>query len=546
MKFRKIVAVAVSAALLVTSISIPVFARGGEKKYDYVALGDSIAAGFGLSSGDSVESLMSDPALVLTEDLIANPVQDAYAAVFGRYLAEIGEKYGYETTATNLSSTAYRAVDVADTILNNPNSKGEYKGEVAAWILDTFVGEGGSEPLLKYHDIYDKYLPEAELVSIQLGGNDIVMNILYPILGMDNPVMMGIALSLMLTLLGCNTTTALGGGLQYMMQHSDELTYEKLTETAEYFMNVGSNGEYYVNIAAEQVAYVVDAVKQVNDTADIVLVSMFNPYGNSLVYEGQVRDMANIMTNIFAQAAEIVCDKTIATDEVEIPTDEEIADKTDDFNNDVAALSKFSAKIKKFTGSAKAKFTRLVSAVANEISYPLLYMTAGNNVDPQMTLINERLKELADKTGATYVDIYDISNECNLDPHPTAKGHQEIADIMKAELSGMINERMSGNAVPEAEKVTISERKVTVTAGYTAQLNAVVAPFNASQSVKWKSSNTNVAVVDSKGTITAKKAGTALITATAENGKTSICIVTVEKKKSVLQTLFKALLKKAR
>lgn len=546
MKFRKIVAVAVSAALLVTSISIPVFARGGEKKYDYVALGDSIAAGFGLSAGDSVESLMNDPALVLTEDLIANPVQDAYAAVFGRYLAEIGEKYGYETTATNLSSTAYRAVDVADTILNNPNSQGEYKGEVAAWILENFLGEGGSEPLLKYHDIYDKYLPEAELVSIQLGGNDIVMNILYPILGMDNPVMMGIATSLMLTLLGCNTTTALGGGLQYMMQHSDELTYEKLTETAEYFMNVGSNGEYYVNIAAEQVAYVVDAVKQVNDTADIVLVGMFNPYGNSLVYEGQVRDMANIMTNIFAQAAEIVCDKTIATDEVEIPTDEEIADKTDDFNNDVAALSKFSAKIKKFTGSAKAKFTRLVSAVANEISYPLLYMTAGNNVDPQMTLINERLKELADKTGATYVDIYDISNECNLDPHPTAKGHQEIADIMKAELSGMINERMSGNAVLEAEKVTISERKVTVTAGYTAQLNAVVAPFNASQSVKWKSSNTNVAVVDSKGTITAKKAGTALITATAENGKTSICIVTVEKKKSVLQTLFKALLKKAR
>jgi len=546
LKFRKIVAVAVSAALLVTSISIPVFARGGEKKYDYVALGDSIAAGFGLSTDGSVESLMNDPALILTEDLIANPVQDAYAAVFGRYLAEIGEKYGYETTATNLSSTAYRAVDVADTILNNPNSQGEYKGEVAAWILENFLGEGGSEPLLKYHDIYDKYLPEAELVSIQLGGNDIVMNILYPILGMDNPVMMGIALSLMLTLFGCDTTTALGGGLQYMMQHSDELTYEKLTETAEYFSNVGSNGEYYVNIAAEQVADVVDAVKQVNDTADIVLVGMFNPYGNSLVYEGQVRDMANIMTNIFAQAAEIVCDKTIATDEVEIPADEEIADKTDDFNNDVAALSKFSAKIKKFTGSAKAKFTRLVSAVANEISYPLLYMTAGNNVDPQMTLINERLKDLADKTGSTYVDIYDISNECNLDPHPMAQGHQEIADIMKSELSGMINERMSGNAAPAAEKVTISDRKVTVTEGYTTQLSATVAPFNASQSVKWKSSNTNVAIVDSDGTITAKKAGTALITATAENGKTSICIVTVEKKKSVLQTLFKALLKKAK
>ena len=544
MKFRKITAAALSAALTVTSVSMPVFARVGEKKYDYVALGDSIAAGFGLSSSGSAELLLTDPALILTEDLIANPVQDAYAAVFGRYLAEIGEKYGYETTATNLSSTAYRAVDVADTILNNPNSKGEYKGEVAAWILDTFVGEGGSEPLLKYHDIYDKYLSEAELVSIQLGGNDIVMNILYPILGMDNPVMMGIALSLMLTLFGCDTTTALGGGLQYMMQHSDELTYEKLTETAEYFMNVGSNGEYYVNIAAEQVADVVDAVKQVNDTADIVLVGMFNPYGNSLVYEGQVRDMANIMTNIFAQAAEIVCDKTIATDEVEIPADEEIADKTDDFNNDVAALSKFSAKIKKFTGSAKAKFTRLVSAVANEISYPLLYMTAGNNVDPQMTLLNQKLKALADKTGSTYVDVYDINNECNLDPHPTANGHKEIADIMKTELSGMVNQRMSENAVPAAEKVTVSKSAVTITAGNTYKLGVTVAPFNASQSVKWKSSNPNVASVDSRGVVVAKKAGTATITATAENGKKAVCKVTVNKKPSLLQTILKTFLKK--
>ncbi len=300
MKFKRILSVVLSAALITSTTSLSVFAKGGEKKYDYVALGDSIAAGFGLSGDGSASSLAVDPALILNEDLIANPVQNAYAAVFGRYLAEIGENYGYTTTATNLSSTAYRAVDVEQTILNEG-----YKGEVAEWILEKFVGEGGSAPLEKYHEIYSKYLPEAELVSIQLGGNDIVMNILYPILKMDNPVLMSMSLSLMLTLFGCDTTTALGGGLQYMMQNKDGLTYEKITEAAEYFKNVGSNGEYYVNIAAEQVSGVVDAVKQVNDTADIVLVGMFNPYGNSLVYEGQVRDMANIVKDIFAQAAEI-------------------------------------------------------------------------------------------------------------------------------------------------------------------------------------------------------------------------------------------------
>ncbi len=539
MKFKRILSVVLSAVLITSTTSLSVFARGGEKKYDYVALGDSIAAGFGLSSDGSASSIAADPALILSEDLIANPVQSAYAAVFGRYLAEIGEKYGYTTTTTNLSSTAYRAVDVEQVILNEG-----YKGEVAEWILETFLGEGGSTPLENYHDIYAKYLPEAELVSIQLGGNDIVMNILYPILKMDNPVLMSMSISLMLTLFGCDMTTALGGGLQYLMQNKDNLTYEDVTAAAEYFKNVGSNGEYYVNIAADQITGVVDAVKKVNSNADIVLVGMFNPYGNSLVYEGQVRDMATVMTSIFTKAAEEVCGKTIATDEVEIPADEELADKTDDFNDDVAALSKFSSKIKKFSGSAKAKFTRLVSAVANEIAYPLLYTTAGKNVNPQMTMLNDRLKALADETGSTFVNVYDISNECNLDPHPKASGHQEIADIMKSELSAMVNERMSGTAAPEAEKVTLSQRSVTVTAGYTTQLNAVVAPFNASQSVKWKSSNPNVATVDTKGTVTALKGGKTLITATAENGETAVCLVTVEKKKSVLQTLFKKLLKK--
>ena len=177
MIFKKILAGVLSATLLVTATSVTAFAKETKKEYNYVALGDSIAAGFGLGSNGSIDSIAGDPALILTDDLIANPVMGAYSQVFGQYLAELGQTYGYTTTTTNLSSTAYRAVDVENVILNEG-----YKGEVAEWILETFIGEGGSAPLANYHDIYSKYLPEAELVSIQLGGNDIVMNILYPIL----------------------------------------------------------------------------------------------------------------------------------------------------------------------------------------------------------------------------------------------------------------------------------------------------------------------------------------------------------------------------
>ena len=49
MKFRKILSVVLSAALLAGSVSFSAFAKETENKtYHYVALGDSITSGFGL------------------------------------------------------------------------------------------------------------------------------------------------------------------------------------------------------------------------------------------------------------------------------------------------------------------------------------------------------------------------------------------------------------------------------------------------------------------------------------------------------------------
>ena len=150
--FKKIISGFLALAMVGSIATVAVAAEEvPEKTYNYVALGDSI----------------------LSEQLIANPVQTAYAQVFGNRLAEIGAENGYTTTATNLSSTAYRAEDVAKTI-TTPG----YKGAVCEHILDTFVAPGTSDVLLTYHDIYNKYLPKADMVSIQLGGNDIIMGMI--------------------------------------------------------------------------------------------------------------------------------------------------------------------------------------------------------------------------------------------------------------------------------------------------------------------------------------------------------------------------------
>jgi len=84
------------------------------------------------------------------------------------------------------------------------------------------------------------------------------------------------------------------------------------------------------------------------------------------------------------------------------------------------------------------------------------------------------------------------------------------------------------------DSVQISDTNITLETGETTMLYATVLPDSAvNKSVKWSSSNANVATVDSYGYITAKSAGTADITVeTVDCGKTALCKVTVTSNRS--------------
>lgn len=83
--------------------------------------------------------------------------------------------------------------------------------------------------------------------------------------------------------------------------------------------------------------------------------------------------------------------------------------------------------------------------------------------------------------------------------------------------------------------VTLNTTALIITAGYTEQLSAVIKPVDASgkstatnQGITWKSSDLNVASVDSSGQVIAINAGSATITATTADGgftASSTCMV---------------------
>ena len=83
----------------------------------------------------------------------------------------------------------------------------------------------------------------------------------------------------------------------------------------------------------------------------------------------------------------------------------------------------------------------------------------------------------------------------------------------------------------KVNKITLNKTTASVTKGKTLQLIATVTPGNATKKeVKWSTSNKNVAMVSTSGLVTAKSAGTATITCTAQDGSgvKATCKITVK------------------
>ena len=97
---------------------------------------------------------------------------------------------------------------------------------------------------------------------------------------------------------------------------------------------------------------------------------------------------------------------------------------------------------------------------------------------------------------------------------------------VKAEVTIKVNAKPK---IIEVTEISLNKSTASLNINETLTLTATIKPSNAmDKSVYWSSSNTNVATVDANGNIYAISPGTAIITASTNNGKTASCTVTVK------------------
>ena len=118
-----------------------------------------------------------------------------------------------------------------------------------------------------------------------------------------------------------------------------------------------------------------------------------------------------------------------------------------------------------------------------------------------------------------------------------AEGREEITDkrgVILPKLEGTsVNPVQTpsdtGNPASQTDAqttVTLPQNRISMVVGQKITLKAKVIGTTVAS---WNSSKKKVAAVTKKGVVTAKKAGTAVITVKTADGKTAVCKVTVKK-----------------
>jgi uncharacterized protein YjdB len=106
------------------------------------------------------------------------------------------------------------------------------------------------------------------------------------------------------------------------------------------------------------------------------------------------------------------------------------------------------------------------------------------------------------------------------------------------EYETTVNSVQGSTSEIEVESVKLNKGKCSIKVGKTVKLKATVYPKDSEDKyVEWVSDDDDIAIVNSEGLVTGKKAGVTNIIARATNSKEASCTITVKKKNKTSKTV---------
>ena len=199
------------------------------------------------------------------------------------------------------------------------------------------------------------------------------------------------------------------------------------------------------------------------------------------------------------------------------------------------------------TVTAKAEGTAIITAKAGDKTATCTVTVAKADVEVESVTLDKNSLDLKTGDNTTLTATVNPESATNKDVTWTSD-KPEIAAVeggtvtAKAEGTATITVTTVDGGKTATCKVTVTPKTVPVSSiqvqgaasiyvGDTAKLTATITPDGASnKAVTWDSQNKDIATVDQQGNVKALKAGTATITATAQDGSgiSGSCVVTVQ------------------
>lgn len=206
-----------------------------------------------------------------------------------------------------------------------------------------------------------------------------------------------------------------------------------------------------------------------------------------------------------------------------------------------------------FEGDTKANIVYILSQVILQLSdtayikqliiseealKSIINLAKDSKVDE--IIINSNEIQIIGNGKITIINNNGLTNKSEIKPDKILGNSAGLA--IKAPSSGGSSGGTGGGTTPTnvaVTGVTLNKETATMTVGESIELKATVKPDNASnKEVTWSSNDSKIATVDSKGLVTAIKAGNVAITVETKDGKkTDSCNITVSAKPITLQSI---------